>query len=50
MFRFLRSARLTGLVAKVQPRPDAIQRPKSGTKLPLFQIDYATWHARLAGN
>jgi hypothetical protein len=42
VFRFLRSIRKAGSVAKVQARP--------GSKAQVFQIDYATWFARLAGN
>jgi hypothetical protein len=49
MLRFLRSTRLTNRVANVQPRPHTIQRSKSETKPPIFQIDYATWHTRLSG-
>lgn len=41
MVQFLRFMRLSRFVANVEPR--------SGSKPPVFQIDYATWHAHLAG-
>src|SRR4051812_3811800 len=49
MVRFLRSTRLAGWVTGFQPRLDTTLEAAFGTTPSVFQIDFPTWYARLAG-
>jgi hypothetical protein len=49
MIRFPGAMRLASFVARVQSKDVVMPQGRPESEAPVFQIDYATWHARLAG-